>query len=434
MKNFEPMSVAEIVDTLFPQNNPFRWVAFDGSITGPEDATHTVRVTSPEGLSYIATHPGDVGLARAWVTGGLQVEGEHLAHPYGVFDDLRTLYNNFRRPDAGTTLKIARSLKSMGAIQIQPIPEAEQASWLERRVRQGLSLHSKQRDAEVISSHYDVGNDFYELFLGESMAYTCAYYPTPDASLDEAQENKFRLIFEKMHLKPGDRHLDVGCGWGSMVRYAARQGVKSLGVTLSKEQAEWAQAKIEEEGLADLAEVRHLDYRDVTETGFDGISSIGLLEHIGVDNYASYFQFLADKLRPGGVMVNHCITYPDNHKTDKGGFMNRYIFPDGELTGSGTIIKNMQDNGFEVFQEENIRLDYMRTLHDWCENLKGNWDEAVAQVGENTAKLWGMYMAGSEWGFEHDVVELHQVVGIKLDEDGTRAGTPERRWWNDSVF
>lgn len=434
MENFEPMSVAEIVDTLFPQNNPFRWVAFDGSTTGPEDATHTVRVTSPEGLSYIATHPGDVGLARAWVTGGLQVEGEHLAHPYGVFDDLRTLYNNFRRPDAGTTLKIARSLKSMGAIQIQPIPEAEQASWLERRVRQGLSLHSKQRDAEVISCHYDVGNDFYELFLGESMAYTCAYYPTPDASLDEAQENKFRLIFEKMHLKPGDRHLDVGCGWGSMVRYAARQGVKSLGVTLSKEQAEWAQEKIEEEGLADLAEVRHLDYRDVTETGFDGISSIGLLEHIGVDNYASYFQFLADKLRPGGVMVNHCITYPDNHKTDKGGFMNRYIFPDGELTGSGTIIKNMQDNGFEVFQEENIRLDYMRTLHDWCENLKGNWDEAVAQVGENTAKLWGMYMAGSEWGFEHDVVELHQVVGIKLDEDGTRAGTPERRWWNDSVF
>lgn len=432
--NFEPMTVADIVDALFPKNNPFRWVAFDGTATGPEDAVHTVRVTSPEGLSYIATHPGDVGLARAWVTGGLVVDGEHLAHPYGVFDDLRTLYNSFRRPNAATTLKIARSLRSMGAIQIQPIPEAEQASWLERRVRQGLSLHSKQRDAEVIASHYDVGNDFYELFLGESMAYTCAYYPTPDATLDEAQENKFRLVFEKMHLKPGDTHLDVGCGWGSMVRYAARQGVKSLGVTLSKEQAEWAQAKIEEEGLADLAEVRHLDYRDVTETGFDGISSIGLLEHIGVDNYASYFQFLADKLRPGGVMVNHCITYPDNHKTDKGGFMNRYIFPDGELTGSGTIIKNMQDNGFEVFQEENIRLDYMRTLHDWCENLKDNWDEAVAQVGENTAKLWGMYMAGSEWGFEHDVVELHQVIGIKLDSAGTRAGTPERRWWNDSVF
>ena len=428
------MTVADIVDTLFPAGTPFKWEAFDGSSTGPADAKHTVKVNSPEGLSYIVTHPGDVGLARAWVTDGLAVEGAHLGHPYDVFDDMRTLYNNYKRPNPRELVRIARSLRSMGALQIQPIPEAEQASWLERTIRQGLAPHSKERDAQVISSHYDVGNDFYELFLGDSMAYTCAYYPTPDATLDEAQENKFRLVFEKMNLKPGDKHLDIGCGWGSMVRYAARRGVKSLGVTLSKEQAEWAQAKIKEEGLEDLAEVRFLDYRDVTETGFDGISSIGLLEHIGVDNYASYFQFLADKLRPGGVMVNHCITYPDNHKTDKGGFMNRYIFPDGELTGSGTIIKNMQDNGFEVFQEENIRLDYMRTLHDWCENLKANWDEAVALVGENTAKLWGMYMAGSEWGFEHDVVELHQVVGIKLDEDGTRAGTPERRWWNDSVF
>lgn len=428
------MTVADIVDTLFPSGTPFKWEAFDGSSTGPADAKHTVKVNSPGGLSYIVTHPGDVGLARAWVTDGLTVEGAHLAHPYDVFDDMRTLYNNYKRPNPRELVRIARSLRSMGALQIQPIPEAEQASWLERTIRQGLAPHSKERDAQVISTHYDVGNDFYELFLGDSMAYTCAYYPTPDATLDEAQENKFRLVFEKMNLKPGDKHLDVGCGWGSMVRYAARQGVKSLGVTLSKEQAEWAQAKIIEEGLEDLAEVRFLDYRDVTETGFDGISSIGLLEHIGVKNFASYFEFLADKLRPGGVMVNHCITYPDNHKTPQGDFINRYIFPDGELTGSGTIIYEMQDHGFEVFHEENIRFDYMRTLHDWCENLKANWDEAVALVGENTAKLWGMYMAGSEWGFEHDVVELHQVVGIKLASDGSRAGTPERRWWNDSVF
>lgn len=432
--SFTPMTVAEIVDTLFPTGNPFRWEAFDGSATGPENADHTVCVSSPEGLSYIATAPGDLGLARAWVTGGLTVEGEHLAHPYGIFDDLRTLYDTFERPDVATGLRIARSLRSMGAIQIQPIPEAEQAPWLERRVRQGLSRHSKERDADVISSHYDAGNEFYELFLGDSMAYTCAYYPTPDASLDDAQENKFRLVFEKLHLSPGDRHLDIGCGWGSMVRYAARRGVKSLGVTLSKEQAEWAQATIEEEGLADLAEVRYLDYRDADETDFDAISSIGLLEHIGVDNYPSYFEFLSGKLRDGGALVNHCITYPDNHKTKSGEFMDRYIFPDGELTGSGTVVKNMQDHGFEVFHEENIRLDYMRTLRDWCENLKANWDQAVELVGENTAKLWGMYMAGSEWGFEHDVVELHQIVGIKLAHDGSRAGTPERRWWNDSVF
>ena len=434
MSKFVPMTVADIVDTLFPTYNPFRWEAFDGSSTGPVGAEHTVRVNSPEGLSYIATAPGDVGLARAWVTGGLGVEGEHLAHPYAVFDKLRNLYAHYKRPNPKELWRIVRSLRGMGAFQIQPVPEAEQASWFERTVREGLAPHSKERDAEVISSHYDVGNDFYELFLGDSMAYTCAYYPTEDASLDEAQENKFRLVFEKLHLKPGDRHLDIGCGWGTMVRYAAKRGVKSLGVTLSKEQAEWAQAKIKEEGLEHLAEVRHLDYRDVTESGFDAVSSIGLMEHIGVKNYASYFDFLSSKLRPGGVMVNHCITFPDNHKTNKGDFIGRYIFPDGELTGSGTIVRKMQDHGFEVVHEENLRFDYMRTLRDWCENLKEHWDEAVELVGLNTAKLWGMYMAGSEWGFEHDIVELHQVMGIKLDSEGSRAGTPERRWWNDSVF
>ena len=241
-------------------------------------------------------------------------------------------------------------------------------------------------------------------------------------------------MFEKLHVTEGDRILDIGCGWGGMVRYAARQGVHAIGVTLSKEQAEWAQHKIAEEGLSDLAEVRHMDYRDVQEEGFDGISSIGLLEHIGVPNYADYFEFLSGKLRPGGVMVNHCITYPDNHRTRRGTFIDRYIFPDGELTGSGTVIRKMQDHGFEVFHEENLRFDYMRTLRKWCENLQDNWDKAVELVGEPTAKLWGMYMAGSEWGFEHNVVQLHQVVGIKLDDAGSRAGVPERRWWNDSVF
>ena len=133
-------------------------------------------------------------------------------------------------------------------------------------------------------------------------------------------------------------------------------------------------------------------------------------------------------------MLNHRITYPDNHKTAKGTFIDRYIFPDGELSGSGTITRSMQDIGFEIVHTESLRFDYMRTLRDWCENLKGNWDQAVALVGLPTAKLWGMYMAGSEWGFEHNVVNLYQFVGIKLDEEGGRAGLPERRWWSDSIF
>ena len=427
--SFQPMSVAEIIDTLVVPPNPFYWKAFDGSETGSPDARFTVEITSPDALAYVATAPGDVGLARAWLTGELKVEGEHLAHPYGIFDALREFYGRVQKPNLAQITRIFRSLKAMGALKILPVPEAETASWLERRLRQGLSKHSKQRDADVISSHYDVGNDFYELFLGDSMTYTCAYFPEPDSTLEAAQDNKHRLVFDKLRIGEGDRLLDVGCGWGGMVRYAARRGVKALGVTLSKEQAEWGQRAIAEEGLGDLAEIRHLDYRDVPEGDFDAVSSIGLLEHIGVDNYASYFKFLNGKLRPGGRMLNHCITYQDNHRTPKGGFIDRYVFPDGELTGSGTIIRNMQDNGFEVLHEENLRFDYMRTLWHWCENLKANWDEAVELVGPQTARLWGMYMAGSEWGFEHNVVQLHQVLGVKLLEDGSRGGLPERMWW-----
>lgn len=431
---FTPMTVAEIIEELIVPPNPFRWEAFDGSATGPEDAEYRVQLTSPEGLAYIATAPGDVGLARAWLTGGLVVEGEHLAYPYGIFDSLRDLYDQFQAPSPAALVRIYRSLGAMDALKVQPVPEVERQGWLERTLRDGLTRHSKERDADVISDHYDVGNDFYELFLGKEVTYTCAYYPTEDATLDEAQENKYRLVFEKLRLTEGDTHLDIGCGWGGLVRYAARRGVKSLGVTLSKEQADWAQERIKEEGLQDLAEVRFLDYRDVEETDFDGISSIGLLEHIGVDNYAAHFDFLSDKLRPGGLMLNHCITYPDNHKTKKGGFIDRYIFPDGELTGSGTVIREMQDNGFEVLHAENLRFDYARTLRDWCLNLKDNWEEAVELVGESTARLWGMYMAGSQWGFEHDVVQLHQVLGVKLADDKSRAGVPERRWWNDSPW
>lgn len=428
---FVPMTVAEIVDEFIEGENPFRWEAFDGSATGPEDAKYKVSINSPEGLSYIVTAPGDVGLARAFVTEGLTVEGEHLAHPYGIFDSLRELYSKMKKPDFRTMAKILRSLGSMGAIQVQPIPEVEEASWLERTIRQGLSKHSKERDADVISAHYDVGNDFYELFLGDSMTYTCAIYPHENATLEEAQENKYRTVFDKLGLKAGDRHLDVGCGWGGMVRYAARQGVHSIGVTLSKEQAEWAQAKIKEEGLEEFAEVRYQDYRDVAESEFDGISAIGILEHVGVDNYPQFFEFLQDKVHVGGKILNHCITYPDNHKTAKGTFIDRYIFPDGELTGSGTITQAMQDVGLEVVHTETFRFDYMRTLRDWCENLKENWDKGVELVGLPTAKLYGMYMAGSEWGFEHNVVSLYHFLGVKLPEDGTREDTPERRWWKD---
>jgi cyclopropane-fatty-acyl-phospholipid synthase len=262
------------------------------------------------------------------------------------------------------------------------------------------------------------------------MTYTCACYPNLDASLDEAQENKYRLVFEKLRLKPGDRLLDVGCGWGGMVRYAARRGVTATGVTLSREQTSWAQRAIADEGLTDLAQVRYGDYRDISETDFDAVSSIGLLEHIGVRNYGSYFGFLQSRMRPGGLLLNHCITRPDNRsEPSTRGFIDRYVFPDGELTGSGRIISEAQNAGLEVLHEENLRPHYALTLRDWCANLVEHWDEAVGEVGLPTAKVWGLYMAGSRLAFEDGGIQLHQVLAVKPSDHGGVPELPLRPWW-----
>ena len=225
------------------------------------------------------------------------------------------------------------------------------------------------------------------------------------------------------------RLLDVGCGWGGMVMHAARRHrVRALGVTLSEHQAAWAQRAIKEAGLEDLAEVRHLDYREVAESGFDAISSIGLTEHIGVDQYPAYFGFLRDRLKVGGRLLNHCITRPDNKPTQTGAFIDRYVFPDGELTGSGRIITEVQDAGLEVHHEENLRVHYAKTLAGWGANLEANWDACVAEVGEGTARVWGLYMAGSRMGFERNEIQLHQVLAGKTADDGT-SGFPLRPTW-----
>ena len=199
----------------------------------------------------------------------------------------------------------------------------------------------------------------------------------------------------------------------------------ALGVTLSREQAAWAQQAIKEEGLDHLAEVRFMDYRQVEETGFDAISSIGLTEHIGVKNYPAYFGWIRDHLRPQGRLLNHCITRHDNLPTDTGAFIDRYVFPDGELIGSGTIITKAQDAGLEVQHEENIRVHYAKTLAGWCRNLVEHWGECVAEVGEGTARVWGLYMAGSRLAFERNEIQLHHVLATKTDETGA-SGYPLR--------
>lgn len=418
------LSLAEIVETVSDGDIPLRFTAYDGSATGPENAPYGLHLSSTRGTTYLATAPGDLGMARAYVSGDLEAIGVHPGDPYAILRAMTDLH--FHRPSAKELAAITRSIGWDNLRPIAPPPQEHLPRW--RRFAEGLR-HSKTRDAEVIHHHYDVSNTFYEYVLGPSMTYTCAAYESEDQSLEDAQENKYRLVFDKLGLKEGDRLLDIGCGWGGMVRYAARRGVKVIGATLSREQAEWAQKAIVDEGLSELAEVRFSDYRDVRETGFDAISSIGLTEHIGVHNYPAYFGFMKDKLREGGRLLNHCITRPGNRSGAKAGyFIDRYIFPDGELTGSGRIISEIQNVGLEVRHEENLREHYALTLAGWCRNLVENWDACVAEVGEGTAKVWGLYMAGSRLGFERNVVQLHQVLAVKLGPDG-EANVPLRPWW-----
>jgi cyclopropane-fatty-acyl-phospholipid synthase len=419
------MSISEAVETLAVGGLPVRFTAYDGSSGGVADTKIGLRLANERGLSYLLTAPGPLGMSRAYVAGDLVIEGVHPGDPYEglllIQDRLQ-----FRRPKPAEAVALLRGLGISKLRPPEPPPEERMPRW--RRTVEGLR-HSMSRDAAAISHHYDVSNRFYEMVLGPSMTYTCAVFADENATLEEAQAEKYDLVCRKLDLSAGQRLLDVGCGWGGMVRHAAREyGVSTLGVTLSMHQAQWAKEAIDREGLGDLAEVRHLDYRDVMESGFDAVSSIGLTEHIGVRNYPAYFAFLRDRLRPHGRLLNHCITRPHNKSQETGPFIDRYVFPDGELTGSGRIITAVQNIGLEVMHEENFRRHYAKTLAGWCRNLVENWDECVAEVGEGTARVWGLYMAGSRVGFERNTVQLHHVLATKTDENGND-GFPLRPTW-----
>jgi cyclopropane-fatty-acyl-phospholipid synthase len=418
------MALAQIFENFVGPDAPVEFLAYDGSRAGAEGSPVRITVRSPAAVSYLAQAPGALGLARAYVSGHLDVDGD-------MYTALARL-SNAQTMDVGLPERI-QLFRDLGGPKVliprlAPPPQEVQIS---SRLLSGLR-HSKSRDARAISHHYDVSNRFYEWVLGPSMAYTCAVYPTADSTLEEAQAAKFDLVARKLGLHQGMRLLDVGCGWGGMVMHAAREyGVQALGVTLSEQQASWGQQAIEKAGLSGLAEIRHLDYRDVPETGFDAVSSIGLTEHIGMRQLPAYFEFLLGKLQPEGRLLNHCITRPDNTEPSvrQRGFINRYVFPDGELEGPGYLISLMHDTGFEVRHEENLREHYAKTLAAWGENLDAHWKEAVAEVGEGTARVWRLYMAGSRLGFDRNHIQLHQVLGAKLTESGV-SGMPLRPDWD----
>jgi cyclopropane-fatty-acyl-phospholipid synthase len=408
------MQVAEIISSVVGADVPVRVIGYDGSKAGPDSSELALRINSPRALARLATAPGSLGLARAYVSGEIEVEGD-LYELLAAMADLTI--NDLGRADR---LRLARRMIPIWLRHHQPPPALE--------CRPPGRLHSKLRDSKAISHHYDVSNRFYEWVLGPSMAYTCAVYPTASSTLEEAQTAKHELVAQKLALEPGMRLLDVGCGWGGMVMHAAAEhGVKTLGVTLSRNQAEWAQAEIERRGLGHLAEVRHCDYRDAPESQFDAISSIGLTEHIGRGNLKSYFASLQARLRPEGRLLNHCITEPRTPTKRLDPFIARYVFPDGQLEAVGLIIGEMNDAGFEVRHEENFREHYALTLHAWGRNLEEHWEEAVAEVGIGRARVWRLYMAACALGFERDNIQLHQVLGVRLSGHGG-SGFPLRGW------
>ena len=407
------MKLAEAFSMVVPAERGVGFRAYDGSTAGPINADVVLEVRSPRAVQYLAGAPSQLGLARAYVAGDLEIIGD-------AYTALSRLYPMpLDHLSWSDKLALAREFAPHAFKRPAPPPQ-------ERRLNG--RRHSKRRDADAIHHHYDVSNRFYSWVLGPSMAYTCACYPTDDSTLEEAQEYKFDLVARKLGLEPGMRLLDVGCGWGGMVMHAVKHyGVTAIGVTLSEQQASYGKESIEQAGLTSQAQIRFSDYRDVPESGFDAVSSIGLTEHIGRANYPSYFSFMYDKLRPEGRMLNHTITRPHDNWVSyfKTSFINRYVFPDGELSGPSQVMTAMNSAGFEIRHEENLREHYALTLKHWCQNLEDHWDEAVAEAGLGTARVWRLYMAASRLGFDIDMIQLHQFLGVKLGPRGS-SGMPLR--------
>uniref|UniRef100_UPI0015F12300 SAM-dependent methyltransferase n=1 Tax=Streptomyces phytophilus TaxID=722715 RepID=UPI0015F12300 len=290
-------------------------------------------------------------------------------------------------------------------------------------------LHTLRRDKAAVSHHYDVGNDFYSLVLGPSMVYSCAYWDDGD-TLEDAQAAKLDLVCRKLGLKEGDRLLDVGCGWGSMVLHAAREyGVRAVGITLSAEQAAYARKRVADAGLGDRIEIRVQDYRETADGPYDAISSIGMAEHVGSTRYGEYARGLHRLLRPGGRLLNHQIARrpladEEDYAIDE--FIDAYVFPDGELSPIGTTVDQLERAGFEVRDTQALREHYALTLRRWVANLEARWAKAVALTTPGRARVWRLYMAASALSFEHNRIGVNQVLAVRTPGTGD-SGLPLRQ-------
>ncbi|MBX3652290.1 MAG: class I SAM-dependent methyltransferase [Burkholderiales bacterium] len=374
-----------LVDRLAAQTGlPLRLQLWNGRrVDLSPSPTVTISVPRPSALRYLV-NPDLEKLGEAFVEGDIQVEGP--------------IHEVFRVGE-----RLARQVAGDAGAQ--------------RRARG--RQHTRARDRRAIEYHYDVSNDFYALFLDRSMVYSCAYYPNESVSLDQAQEAKLDHILRKLALRPGDRLLDIGCGWGALVmRAVQRHGVQATGVTLSSRQLEYARGRIRAAGLGDRCRVELCDYRDL-EGEYDGIASVGMFEHVGLQHLPEYFAKIRSLLAADGRVLNHGITTSDTEARwmplGAGAFIDRYVFPEGELPHVSQVLHDMSGAGLEVVDVESLRRHYARTCREWADRLEAARGRAQAIAGGRRTRIWQIYLAGCAYGFAEGWINLYQVLAGRAD-------------------
>jgi cyclopropane-fatty-acyl-phospholipid synthase len=384
------------IERVFPER-PFAIQFWDGtSLPATRDGGPVFSVRSPRAVSHALRAPGQLGLGRAYVSGELEVDD---------LDALNRVIYEWRPPALDSRRRIGLMLAAARAARATPrlsLPSAE--------LRPRGALHSRARDARAVRHHYDVSNEFFALFLDRSMTYSCAFFSRDGTSLESAQQAKLELTCRKLRLEPGQRVLDVGCGWGSFAIHAAtHHGVSVVGITLSEPQARLARARVTEAGLDDRVSIRVLDYRDLKGERFDAIASIGMVEHVGAERIDLYAARLASLLRPGGRLLNHGIAHLRHWNKKVGPFTDRYVFPDANPLHLSRILLALERAGFVTEHVEEFGPDYAETLRHWAKRLDEHRDEAVRLAGEERVRVWRLYLRAARTAFETGYDSIYQV-------------------------